>query len=91
MSPDGRLLVTAGESGQAHLWDLRVQLLVRVLDLGASVTRVGYVAWLPSGRGIISLGDDGEIVLANVVGKCRVLLELSARNRSPCAGRGRAG
>ena len=82
MSPNGRLLVAGGLSGSVWLWELRVQVLVRILDMGATVHAVSHLAWLPSGKSIMSLGDDGEAVIANVVGSCRVLLELSARNRA---------
>lgn len=59
-----------------------MQLLVRVLDMGATVQSVVQLAWMPGGKSIVSLGDDGEAVIANVVGSCKVILELSARNRA---------
>eukprot|EP00941_MAST-03F_sp_MAST-3F-sp1_P000122 g122.t1 len=82
VSPDKKLLVSVGESGQANLWDLESQKLSRVLDLGSSIHSIHYTKWFPNSKGVISLGNDGHIIFANIVENCRILFEIVSRDSS---------
>jgi hypothetical protein len=61
VSPDSRMLISAGIDRAVKLWDLKEKRLVR--DLGVHKDMARSAIFLPDGTGALTGGDDGEIVL----------------------------
>lgn len=70
-SPDGQLLVAAGEDSLIRLWDVRTHKPVGEPWLGHKIgdnrtAAINGIAFSPDGATIASVGDDGKLILWDV-------------------------
>ncbi len=61
-APDGKWFVTAGEDGQAHLWDPVTGKLIRDIDHGSPIMAV---AVSPDGKLVATAGADGQVRISS--------------------------
>ncbi|MFM7846555.1 MAG: eIF2A-related protein, partial [Planctomycetota bacterium] len=67
VTPDGKLLVTAGSEGQVKLWDLEThRALHQFKDGHAPETEIFSASFSPDGKFLLTAGADGKLCLWNV-------------------------
>ena len=71
LSPDGKILASAGKDGTIRLWDTSGYPIGQPIDLlpNGHIIALNSVAWSPDGKTIVSGGADGTIRFWDISGK----------------------
>ena len=80
LSSDGRYVLGAGNSPNLFLWEAHILALLRIAEMPNTVSFVKQIDFLPDSDVAVALGDDGSLVIFNVL-SLKVLLSIQEAHK----------